>query len=252
MGRRHKDRYDIFLPTLDQRMLTNLFWRYLKRDPAHEQSLAKIEVEYLMEPRRVFWDSPVSMRKAVEQMARYFRIEFGYDFVQYGWNEEPSDDVAFLWTDDNLRYRIYVTGACCFRWREWRDGPPSWSLSWVWMHPFVRRQGLLTRAWPYFEARFGRFHVETPWSPSMWQFLLSRKHWMTMQPWPRQPEPTLTIPPLAAKRARATRVLAEMRITIEERAGRYGCPWCAHRYRERELVLDHIVDSHLGNVEEQR
>jgi hypothetical protein len=48
---------------------------------------------------RVTIRSPKRLRKAVYLCAAYFRREFHYDFVQYGFDgdEDDPDHVAFLW-----------------------------------------------------------------------------------------------------------------------------------------------------------
>jgi hypothetical protein len=121
-------------------------------------------------PQSVTTTSPIRYRRAVWRLATYFRREFGYDFVQYG-HEGHEDDAtarAFLWFGRNV-----VIGACCFRWREWTDAPAGWAMQWIWLHPYSRSCGYLTRAWPYFRARFGDFHVERPLSRAMAGFLES-------------------------------------------------------------------------------
>lgn len=45
------------------------------------------------------------------------------------------------------------------------------TLSWVWLRPESRRQGILTRYWPVFESSHPRFKVLTPLSPGMRNFL---------------------------------------------------------------------------------
>lgn len=117
-------------------------------------------------------NSPIAYRKAVYRLAFLFKREFGYDFTQYGYEGQEDDDsaVAFLWGDE------VAWGACCFRWREWEDCPHGYSLQWIWMHPYMRRQGHLSRAWPFFQKHFGRFWVEYPLSDAMNRFL-ERHHW---------------------------------------------------------------------------
>lgn len=108
-----------------------------------------------------------ALRRAVERCAIYFRREFRYDFVQYSADElgHPKDR-AFLW-----EARSVVVGACSFRWVEWEDADASYTMDWVWFHPYERRQGNLSSAWLYFRRRFGRFHVEQPLSDAMEAFL---------------------------------------------------------------------------------
>lgn len=118
--------------------------------------------------------SPLKLRRAVWQLAHYFRREFRYDVVQYGFEGRETDTSAraYLWdlTDrgDEVHHAV---GACCFRWRQYSDAPPGWALQWIWLHPFERGRGHLKRAWPYFRARFGDFDVEPPVSLAMAGFL---------------------------------------------------------------------------------
>lgn len=122
--------------------------------------------------------SPLRMRRAVEQMACYFRRELDYDCLQYAAVEKERDakTVAFLWADDYIddKGRVEVLGACCFRWRHYFDGADRYALQWIWIHPYRRRQGHLTKAWPYFEKRFGEFIVEGPLSRAMRVFLATK------------------------------------------------------------------------------
>jgi hypothetical protein len=122
-------------------------------------------------------ESPMVVRKAVARLALYFKREFSYDFIQYDARENDPLARAFLFTTrdyDREHYYSLAVGACCFRWREWDDAPPAWALQWVWLHPFMRRQGVLSRAWSFFEARFSGFEAEPPLSDAMVAFLKSQ------------------------------------------------------------------------------
>ena len=116
--------------------------------------------------------SPVSQKRAVECMATYFRREFGYDFVQYSADERTNDEttLAWLWAD-GLSGDYSIVGGCCFRWRDWDDLPSEWGLQWIWLHPYFRRKGMLTRSWGVFTAMFGPFDAEPPLSEAMSCFL---------------------------------------------------------------------------------
>lgn len=48
--------------------------------------------------------------------------------------------------------------------------PHAWSMTWVWLHPFERRRGHLSKVWPFMTARYGSFAVDRP-SPAMRAFL---------------------------------------------------------------------------------
>jgi hypothetical protein len=128
--------------------------------------------------------SPRQLREAVECHAYYFRREFGYTIVQYS-SLETGDDGhrAYLWTDPTCLNdgKQTVCGACCFRFRRWSNAPKdfpdeSYALQWIWLHPYLRRKGLLTKAWPYFLKRFHPFVPEGPFSPAMEAFLRKQKY----------------------------------------------------------------------------
>lgn len=129
------------------------------------------------------WASKLTYRRAVWSIARYFRREEGYDFVQYG-HEGREDDLthrAYLWLHPNGQpgYKVHAIGAGCFRkrpgYKDERAPPefriPHWAMQWIWLHPYFRRQGLLSRAWPHFRKTFGDFEVEGPYSDAMVGFL---------------------------------------------------------------------------------
>ncbi len=49
-------------------------------------------------------------------------------------------------------------------------------MQWIWFHPYFRRQGLLTEAWPKFKEEFGNFCCEPPLSDAMETFLSKIKN----------------------------------------------------------------------------
>lgn len=120
-------------------------------------------------------DSPRHERQRVERFARYFRREFGYDFVQFSACETDDDYVAFLFTERDVFGTPVPFGATCFRWRRWNDAPDGWAMQWIWMHPYYLAQGHLTEAWPLFRGLFGDFHVESPLSRAMEGFMVNAK-----------------------------------------------------------------------------
>ncbi|MEZ2301596.1 MAG: hypothetical protein ACM65K_25930 [Microcoleus sp.] len=135
-----------------------------------------ISGNYLPNPIKVTTKSPKTYRKAVYRIAQFFRREFEYDFVQYGYEGEETDPnhVAFLWIHPEARgyskeFKVPCIGACCFRLR-----PSGYGLQWIWLHPYLRRQGLLSDTWAKFITEFGNFHVEPPLSDPMKAFL--KKH----------------------------------------------------------------------------
>lgn len=118
-------------------------------------------------------DSTRTLRRAVYQFARYFRMEEGYDFVQYGYNGEEDDPTckAYLFVSPDSHRSGVAFGAACFRTRCDHVGKRWEAMCWVWIHPFNRRRGLLTECLPVFEKLHGDFFPETPWSPAMAHFI---------------------------------------------------------------------------------
>jgi hypothetical protein len=130
------------------------------------QRETQVDIPHGLVPIRVV--APIALRKAVYSCALFFRREFGYDFVQYAIREDDWHSRAFLWiSDPDYTDEHNVWGACCFRWRESKDADPLWAMQWVWLHPYARNHGLVTRTWSYFLARFGWFDVEPPYSQAM-------------------------------------------------------------------------------------
>ena len=116
--------------------------------------------------------SPVGHRKALEQLAYYFRREMRFDFIQYHHAERVADHVGYLFPPDDFGgadFRTPVVGGCVFRRRFFRKNP--WTLAWVWIHPMSRRQGILSLYWSRLRARHGLFFVDTPRSAAMQAFL---------------------------------------------------------------------------------
>jgi hypothetical protein len=144
-----------------------------RTEPVHEES--QVEIPHGLVPVRVV--APIPLRKAVYRCALYFRRELGYDLVQYAIHEDDWYSRAFLWVScPEIADKHNVWGACCFRWREYTNADPLWAMQWVWLHPYARNHGLLTKAWPYFLARFGWFDVEQPYSHTM-RYALRKVGW---------------------------------------------------------------------------
>lgn len=114
--------------------------------------------------------SDTRLRNAFHKLACYFRREFHYDFVPYDPDEADRSLRGYIWISDT----DIAIGGCCFRRVKWENAAPGYLLTWVWFHPYERRQGHLTRIWPFFETRFSRFSVDPPYSEAMTRFL--QKH----------------------------------------------------------------------------
>ena len=109
--------------------------------------------------------------KAVHEIAVYFRTEFRYDFAGYSLEHSEPRDSAFLLTHTSDNVTNYAVGAVFFDWVQGKNYPPCHVLEWVWLHPFLRRRGHLSKIWPYFTQRFGSFHVSHPRSYAMEKML---------------------------------------------------------------------------------
>jgi hypothetical protein len=119
-------------------------------DPREVLDLAPYELRAALTPRT---------RKAAALLGRYFRDEGGFDFTAFA-----RRDASYVW-----RVKERAAGACGFeRMRS------VWRLRWVWIHPFLRRRGLLHEAWPWFRLKHGDFIVDRPLSAAMEAFLRKR------------------------------------------------------------------------------
>ena len=116
--------------------------------------------------------SPMALREAAENCCTFFLTEYGYQ-RQFDRLDADENYLAYLW-GELAQDRVAVYGACCFRLRE-RRKQRAYALQWIWLHPYARRKGHLSAAWPYFQERFGAFEVEPPHSNDMKAFLAARK-----------------------------------------------------------------------------
>ena len=116
---------------------------------------------------------PLSIHKAVEQIAYYFKREGNFDFVQYCAYEDrenPNSD-AYIWVDSNWD-DLFVVGAANFRHLRDKGQSQEWCMEWVWFHPYYRNKGLLSGAWKSFEKKYGNnFQLEPPLSKAMESFV---------------------------------------------------------------------------------
>jgi hypothetical protein len=108
---------------------------------------------------------PWRVRCAIEEIGFYFRREGHFDFPPY--STAPGEHYPIvLWVDDGQ-----ATGAAGFindpQWKRW-------IMTWVWLHPYHRHQGVLTDAWPMILREFPDMAVEGPLSRAMRAFL--QKH----------------------------------------------------------------------------
>lgn len=154
--------YTIAVPYLPARQPERELWRHVLTGHLYGALPNGVEV--------VYCDSPESNKKAVHELARLFRREFHYDFVQYHASSSDPDARALLWVDECHGSRTAI-GACCFRLRDGDERETHWGLQWVWFHPYERQKGHLSRAWLAMRKRFGTFAVEEPLSKAMSVFL---------------------------------------------------------------------------------
>ncbi len=163
------DKYYIYCPPLNNKVLEKLrseFWK------SSEDVLP-----YNL--HQIFPTSPKPAREALEQLARNFKKESGYDFTQYTASETEGQDHlgAFLWAEDCLNNDFVdnrAIGGLCFRYRKKyyaQEDFNGWALQWVYIHPNHRRNGLLASAWDYFKTKYGDFLIEDPFSISMYFFI---------------------------------------------------------------------------------
>jgi hypothetical protein len=124
-------------------------------------------------------DSGIKLQKAVEQLGRYFRREFQYDFMPFEAGCMRGDFRGFLFPILNEfvgRDHVRIGGVAMFEWQTKEDvQDPAygerWWLMWAWFHPYQREKGHLTRAWRHFQSEFQDFHIQRPLSSAMRHFL---------------------------------------------------------------------------------
>ena len=121
------------------------------------------------------------LKPAVEFCAQCFKRELGFDFAEYVVASHGVDvnveayvfhELARDLLDELAPSTHRVIGACAFH----RLSPRSkkWRLQWVWFHPFARRNGHLTAAWPQFSVRYGKFDILKPLTLAMKKFRKKR------------------------------------------------------------------------------
>jgi hypothetical protein len=178
---------DIVCPIVDERSLVQnvLIAMENPHDPApRQQSTGEFRLDsdhadrVIPEgwPTLITARSPMSLRKRVEILARYFRREFGYDFVNFTAQPRDPKCEAWLWTT-NQEGRMYATGHAVFWKQHFADRQePEWELGSVWQHPYFRGEGRLSEVWPHWAASYGPFWVCRPWSPAMAAFMDKTPH----------------------------------------------------------------------------
>lgn len=121
----------------------------------------------------VTWDNVQTHHKLVELFGRYFNRETQWGLL-YTADEFKSLTDREAWLFINESYE--PCGACCFRKRTYQSGGQRWHLHWIWLHPYARNKGLFKRALPAFNARYGEWVVEGPYSRTMQLFIDANPH----------------------------------------------------------------------------
>jgi hypothetical protein len=157
---------------------------YYSLDPPLSSKLNKDDSPILVTVK-----SSKTFRNYVEFCARCFIREFPFGGLGFSADEKPKyrnhiPYEAFLFhrpaydvltkPDSKLKQRII--GACCFRYVQYTSYPAQWVMQWVWFHPYCRRRGYLSKAWPMFQERYKAFSVQKPLSASMQSFLNNQQH----------------------------------------------------------------------------
>ncbi|HTU33969.1 MAG TPA: hypothetical protein VMF66_09220 [Candidatus Acidoferrum sp.] len=104
-----------------------------------------------------------------DRFGYYLFREQHYDFP-LAWDEKDHPGIkAYFVLNDYLDFAsVLPIGIAVF---HKLPAPLAWQLAWVWIHPFERGHGWLSRAWPAFKAEFGDFTVQRPVSAAMKAFL---------------------------------------------------------------------------------
>jgi RimJ/RimL family protein N-acetyltransferase len=163
------DRYTITAPRIGRARNDHGLNALIASDPPCPKAFLNSDWE-LVVPR-----SPIKLRKSLEQIAYYFKREGRYDFVQYEFDEgelEPRDRIFAYVSNEDCDPKLM--GGAVFRWRKWNDAEHGIALAWVWLHPYIRGNGVLSEVWPLWRKWFGSFFVEPPLSHAMIRFLASR------------------------------------------------------------------------------
>lgn len=118
--------------------------------------------------------SAIDHKLALATIARYFKSEFRYDYLQYDESDVDPTCVGMLVCErasDLVKHEehfpSYVIGACCFR----KNAAGEDFLDWIWLHPFARNRGKLKELWPQLKMHFGNFFLSAPVSAHMEAFI---------------------------------------------------------------------------------
>jgi hypothetical protein len=130
------------------------------------------------EPKLVTDESPPRLQAAVYSAALAFKREMHLDFLQFydpvpsatGGGAQNAGSPWEAWLFGSQAYetrRSLSAGSACFYQGVYAELPHTWTLSWVWIHPYDRRRRHITKAWPMWTERYGDFLIERPISDPM-------------------------------------------------------------------------------------
>jgi hypothetical protein len=126
------------------------------------------------------WRIPSSIehksRLAIERIGYFIKRERDYDFPPYDGSRVEDGVFAHLFAVPYTHISSRAVGAAVFSADEPGCKDSGYCLEWVWIHPYFRRDGILTRAWEVFRRQYGDFSVAAPYSPSMLAFLKKVQH----------------------------------------------------------------------------
>jgi hypothetical protein len=112
-----------------------------------------------------------------DQFGLYLFREQHYDFP-LAWDGDDKDTQAYFLLLENAWTwtSVLPIGVALFTKQPYINVDPNqWFLMWVWIHPFERGRGVLSRVWPEFKKEFGDFEIQKPISFGMNAFLAKQE-----------------------------------------------------------------------------
>ena len=113
-------------------------------------------------------------KTVVENIGYYFKREMRYDLAPYSAESRSYHNFAYLIAEHqgihcrdpkaNIYHAIGAIGITC-------DDAEPHILEWAWLHPYVRRRGIMKCAWSLLEKRHPEFNLRSPLSNSMEAFV---------------------------------------------------------------------------------
>ena len=106
--------------------------------------------------------SAKALRNHVERFARYFLREMGFSGIQFEAAETPQSEGFVPYKAYLFAVKGRYIGAGCFRYRIDQDASVPWLFDFLWLHPYFRHRGYLTRVWPELLKEFDTFGNAQP------------------------------------------------------------------------------------------